>query len=59
MAVKNSSYPPTIECFVRYRKELKRTGRRTEVKLLIDGMDRKMEFSCPAYELKQGDWNTV
>ena len=59
MAVKNSSYPPTIECFVKYRKELKRTGRPTEVKLQISGMDRKMEFPCPAYEQKQGDWNTV
>ena len=59
MAVKNSSYPPTIECFVRYRKELKKTGRPTEVKLHISGMDRRMEFLCPAYEQKQGDWNTV
>ena len=55
MAVMNSSYPPTIEYFVKYRKELKRTGRPTEVKLQISGMDRKMEFSCPAYEQKQGE----
>ena len=58
-AVKNSSYPPTIECLVKYRKELKRTGRPSEVKLHISGMDRKMEFPCPTYEQKQGDWNTV
>ena len=59
MAVKNSSYPPTIECFVKYRKELKRTGRPTEVTLHISGMDRKMEFPCPTYEQKPGDWNMV
>ena len=59
MAVKNSSYPPTIECIVKYRKELKRTGRPTEVKLHISGMDRMMEFQCPVYEQKRGDWNTV
>ena len=59
MAVKNSSYPPTIECFVKYRKELKQTGRPTEVKLHISRMDQKMEFPCPAYEQKQGDWNMV
>ena len=55
MAVKNSLYPPTIECIVRYNKELRRTGMPTEVKLHISGMDPEMEFQCPAYERKQGD----
>ena len=57
-AVKNSSYPPTINCIVKYRKELKRIGRPTVVKLHISGVDRKMEFQCLAYERIQGDWNT-
>ena len=57
MAVKNSSYPPMIKCIVQYRRELMRTGRPTEVKLHISGMDREMEFQCPAYERKQGDWS--
>ena len=55
-AVKNTSYPPTIECIVRYSKELKRTGRCTRVGLHVSGMDSKMTFSCTAYEQKQGDW---
>ena len=58
-AVKNSSYPPTIECIVEYSKELKKTGRRTWVGLHISGMDPEMEFQCTAYERRQGDCNVV
>ena len=58
-AVKNSSYPPTITCVVEYKKELIRTGRQTKVKLHISGMDREMDFQCPAYEREEGDWSTV
>ena len=56
-AVKNSSYPPTITCVVEYKKELIRTGRQTKVKLHISGMDREMDFQCPAYEREEGDWS--
>ena len=55
-AVKNYSYPPTINSVVEYRKELKSKGRRTVVKLHISGMDRKMAFPCTAYEEIQGSW---
>ena len=55
-AVKESSYPPSITCAVTYDEELRRTGKPTEVKLRISGMDPKMEFQCKAYERKQGDF---
>ena len=47
-------YPPTISCVVKYRAELRRTGRRTWVGLHISGMDPEMDFQCPAYEQVQG-----
>ena len=54
-AVKESSYPPSITCAVRYNEELRKIGNPTEVELEIEGMDPKMEFQCKAYERVQGD----
>ena len=51
-AVKASTYPPTIECIVRYNKEVKRTGRRTQVGLYISGMDPEMVIPVPSLRAK-------
>ena len=55
-AVKDSAYPPTIKCLVEYRKELRRTGRSTEVtlQLHISDTDPPMDFLYTAYERIQG-----
>ena len=58
-AVKDYAYPPAIKYIVKYRKELRRTGRSTEVILHISGMDQEMDFPCTAYERIQGSWSIV
>ena len=60
-AVKDYAYPPTIKYIVKYRKELKRTGRSTEVtlQLHISDTDQPMNFPCTAYERIQGSWRIV
>ena len=59
MAVRESSYPPSITCAVTYNEEWRGTGRPTKVGLHISGMDPEMEFQCTAYERIQGDWNQL
>ena len=58
-AVKGHAYPPAIKYIVQYRKELRRTGRSTEVTLHISGMNQSMEFPYKAYERTQGSWSIV
>ena len=58
-AVKDYAYPPAIEYIVKYRKELRWTGRSTEVTLHISGMDQPMDFPYTAYERIQGSWSIV
>ena len=53
-AVKDYAYPPAIKYIVKYKKELRRTGRSTEVTLHISGMDQEMDFPYTAYERIQG-----
>ena len=55
-AVKDYAYPPAIKYIVKYRKELRRTGRSTEVtlQLHINDTDQPMDFPYTAYERIQG-----
>ena len=54
--MKAYAYPPAIKYIVRYKKELKRTGRSTEVtlQLHISDTDQPMDFPYTAYERIQG-----
>ena len=58
-AVKSNAYPPAIKYIVKYWRELRRTGRSTEVTLHISGMDPPMNFPYTAYERIQGSWSIV
>ena len=55
-AVKDYAYPPAIKYIVKYKKELRRTGRSTEVtlQLHISDTDQPMDFPYTAYERIQG-----
>ena len=55
-AVKACAYPPAIKYIVKYKKELRRTGRSTEVtlQLHISDTDQPMDFPYTAYERIQG-----
>ena len=60
-AVKDYAYPPAIKYIVKYKKELRRTGRSTEVilQLHISDTNQPMDFSYTAYERVQGSWSIV
>ena len=60
-AVKDYAYPPAIKYIVKYKKELRRTGRSTEVtlQLHISDTDQPMDFPYTAYERVQGSWSIV
>jgi hypothetical protein len=52
-AVINGVYPPCLTCMVTFTPEAKESGRRTQVKVYLEGTDRStdsMVFTCPAYE---------
>ena len=55
-AVKDYAYPPVIKYIVKYRKELRSTGRSIEVtlQLHISDTDLPMDFPYTAYERIQG-----
>ena len=55
-AVKDYAYPPAIKYIVKYKKELRRTGRSTEVTLQLhtSDTDQPMDFPYTAYERVQG-----
>ena len=60
-AVKHYAYPPAIKYIVQYKKELRSTGRSTEVtlQLHISDTDQPMNFPYTAYERIQGSWAIV
>ena len=60
-AVKDYAYPPAIKYTVKYKNELRRTGRSTEVilQLHISDTDQPMDFPYTAYERVQGSWSIV
>ena len=60
-AVKDYAYPPAIRYMVKYRKELRRMGRSTEVtmQLHISDTDQPMDFPYTAYERIQGSLSIV
>ena len=55
-AVKDLPYPPVIKYIVKYRKEVRSTGRSTKVTLQLhtSDTDQPMDFPYTAYERIQG-----
>ena len=62
-AVVSGAYPPCLTCRVTFSPEAKESGRRTKVKVYLEGTNHaanRMVVMCPAYEERSlGEVNCI